>query len=977
MQYFVKQAFLFAEFLCFLGLFSLLSVARSQTPTNPQAISITHNDAFLQWDDNSETSLWIVALKLQHSPETTYFYCDSSHLALHNLLARSTYFWKVCAVSENNDTSVYTPSQWFQTDRDYAENFRCTPPSGLSIMDIEHGNATIQWIPSHSSDTLWELVYGPVSNNTLETGNAEPITNTAFQTLHNIAPHTYYQACIRNVCADTVSEWTTIFFKASDQQPRTLPILCDFEGETDLNHFSFVSGSDNPWVIDSSVNYSFAGAKSLYVSTDDGEHALYSRKRKACSYAFTNIDIPYDAESFYLDFRWKGSAIGDSMQIYLLPRNAELDIMNNPDENYRIGRVSYNNSNNQWQNERIELDSIFVGYEKKLVFMWKNREATGISGTSTAIDELYITARYCARPNKPIVSNITAESAVLNWAPVTDQQFFNIQYRKNTDSEWSSRHQVVSGYVLDSLQDGVTYHVRTQTVCTTSEESLWSDVASFTTNTRCLPPSQPVVSNIYSTEMTIRWTDSVSIRWVVQYQESGSSSPFLTDTVYQPFDTLRNLQPNTSYKIIVRGICASMDLSYPSPALSATTACLPSTVLPWTSFEDTLNLSSDTEISDIPNCWSLQGNSLISPILDLSLAGNLSLSYSFAIQSTDESSSGGAWVKVTKDNGNSWQSFDVLTFPADFTTRQFDFSAYAGFPSVRIKIEYTLDQNVSLKIHRLRLNEECMPPTGITVTHLTDTSATFDWIPAANQTAWKLLYKKQSETAFRQLHVTEHPYVLKNLSAETCYDYKVIAICDNETSDTSSLLHFCTPPSVPEDTCVLPSNIAVEVIYASNGNSNIAFSWEPVEDQHRWQVEYKDSSEFFTHLEDISFSTHFALRNANLYRTYLFRIRTFCDSSSFSEWSDWYSIVVLPNSLNEVAEGIECKVFPNPTNGKFFMELQGSNLRKISVYSLHGMLVTTFAPSETFQLANLPPQTYYLLIETDKGIVSRKIILGN
>ena len=975
MQYRFRQTFVFIEFLCFFGLFSLFSVAKTQTPTNPQAISVTHHSAILQWDHNSQTTLWIVALKLQHSSETAYFYCDSNHLALSNLPSHSTYFWKVCAVSENSDTSAYTPLQWFQTNREYDENFRCNPPEGLSLMDIENGNATIQWLPSHTSDTLWELVYGPVSSNTLETGTSLLINNIAFHTLHNLTPHTYYQVGIRNVCADTVSEWTSIFFNASDQQPRTLPILCDFEGETDRNHFSFVSGSDNPWVIDSATNYSFAGAKSLYVSTDDGEHALYSLKRKAYSYAFTDIDIPYDAESFYLDFRWKGAAMGDSMQIYLLPRNAELDIMNAPNENYRIGRVSYNNNNNQWENERIELDSIFVGYEKKLVFMWKNRASSEIAGNSTAIDELYITARYCSRPNKPVVSNITAESAVLNWTPIPDQQHFNIQYRKDSDTEWSSRQQVVSGYVLDSLQDGVTYHVRTQTVCTTSEESLWSDVASFTTNIRCLPPSQPEVSDIYPTEMTIRWTDSVSIRWIVRYREHGSSSPFLTDTVNQPIDTLRNLQPGTSYEIIVRGICATMDLSYPSPTLSATTACLPSTTLPWTAFEDTLNLTSVSQLSDIPDCWSLQGNSLISPILDLSLAGNLSLSYSFAIQNMDENSSSGAWVKATKDNGNTWQNIDVLTPLANFSTRRFDFSAYAGFPSVRIKIEYTPNQNSSLKIHRLKLEEECLSPTGITTTHPTDTSATLDWIPAANQTAWTLLYKKQNETAFQQLHVTEHPYVLSNLSAETCYDYRVLAACNNEISDTSSLLHFCTPATVPNNNCILPSNIELEIVYAPNGNANITFSWEPIEHQHRWQVEYKDSMELFSHFEDVSFSTHFTLRNVNLYRTYVFRIRTLCDSSSLSEWSDRYSIVVSPNSLDETAEGIECRVFPNPTNGEFFLELQGANLYKISVYNLYGTLVATFSHSEIFRLTDLPSQVYYLLIETDKGIVSRKIVL--
>lgn len=975
MQHFMKIIFQFLCFFCSYGLFCTTLFSQTYPPSNPHTLSVTDHNALLQWDDHPQTASWLVTLTLQHSTETEYFHCDSNHISLNNLLPHATYFWKVCSISENNDTSAYTPLQWFQTETAHQGTFRCPAPCGLSIMNISDENATIQWIPTHAFDTLWELVYGPVSNNTIATGTALSITNTTFQTLHHIAPHTYHQASIRNVCPDTVSEWTTIFFNNSYQLPRVLPVLCDFETPSDIEHFSFISGSDNPWVIDSAENYTFAGNQGLYVSVDNGEHALYSRKRAALSYAYTDIDIPYDAESFYLDFRWKGAAQSDTLQIFLLPRNAELDIMNAPGENYRIGTVTYAHSNNRWQNERIELDSLFVGYEKKLVFMWHNKAFSDTTGIAPAIDELYITARYCSRPGAPIISNITAENAIVSWGSVPDQQHFNIQYRKDSDTEWTTRNQTISGHVLDSLQDGITYHVRIQTVCTTSEESLWSDVVSFTTNVRCLPPSQPQASNITSTQMNIAWQDSVSIRWVLQYRESGSSTPFICDTVNHPTDTLHNLQPNTTYEIIVRGICASMDLSYPSPTLFATTACPPHSSLPWTAFNDTLTLTTSSSPADIPNCWSLQGNELISPILDLSLAGNLNLSYSYIIQSPDATPSSGTWLKVSKDNGNTWQNLDVLTITETFSSRNFDFSAYAGFPNVRIKVEFFLDQHASIKLHNLKIEERCLPPTEISTIYLTDSSATFDWVPAANQTAWILLYKKQNETGLQPIYVTELPYTLEYLSPETCYDYQVCATCNHNLSDTSALLHFCTPATPIGNTCLPPNEIQVAVIYASDNKTNISFSWNPIDNQHLWQIEYKDSMEYFSHFEEVSFSTHFTLRNVNLYRTYLFRIRSVCNTSDTSEWSSWHSIVAYPNGLDELASGIECKVYPNPAKDELFLNIHGATLRNISVYNLYGVLVASFSPSSPLNLSALPPQTYYLSIETDKGILHRKIVL--
>lgn len=63
-------------------------------------------------------------------------------------------------------------------------------------------------------------------------------------------------------------------------------------------------------------------------------------------------------------------------------------------------------------------------------------------------------------------------------------------------------------------------------------------------------------------------------------------------------------------------------------------------------------------------------------------------------------------------------------------------------------------------------------------------------------------------------------------------------------------------------------------------------------------------------------------------------------------------------------------VFPNPTDGKFTIQLDsGESVKKVRIYDMRGKLV-----SKKTDLSHLPNGTYMLKIETSKGDYSQKII---
>ena len=76
--------------------------------------------------------------------------------------------------------------------------------------------------------------------------------------------------------------------------------------------------------------------------------------------------------------------------------------------------------------------------------------------------------------------------------------------------------------------------------------------------------------------------------------------------------------------------------------------------------------------------------------------------------------------------------------------------------------------------------------------------------------------------------------------------------------------------------------------------------------------------------------------------------------------------------IDDKEEAIEVKVYPNPTSG--LVNLDGVEIKKVSVVDMVGRTVATFTEQSQIDIRDLPAGNYTLFIETANGNTTRRII---
>lgn len=94
----------------------------------------------------------------------------------------------------------------------------------------------------------------------------------------------------------------------------------------------------------------------------------------------------------------------------------------------------------------------------------------------------------CWIPTALTVKETSYNSASLTWSAGKDETEWNVQYKKSSDSEWSTPIHVTelptneNQYVLSGLKRGTDYDVMVQAYCDADDQSEWCNPISFTTD---------------------------------------------------------------------------------------------------------------------------------------------------------------------------------------------------------------------------------------------------------------------------------------------------------------------------------------------------------------------------------------------------------------------------------------------------------------------------------------------------------------
>lgn len=972
----MKKCILLSIVLLFSTFVSKASLSPFSTPTNLNATNILTNGATLSWIADTNANYWIVSYNVSQSQNINYSFVSSNTLQLNSLLSGVMYNWRVCMVDNLGDTSAWSNVGSFFTPQ---ITTTCLPVTQLQIENMTSSGINVQWVPQDTS-SQWEVVYGALGSNP-EYDGTSTITQNYNVLLTGVSLGSWYQIAVRTICGDSTSSWSFINTKYISDQNYYLPVQQTFENSTQNTSFGFINGTVNPWLLDSAYNVTIDGNKAIYVSSDAGQSNQYYSNISAINYAYIDVNIPSYATSFYMDFKWRalGELSNDGLKIYLMSANTSLDINQLPSSSFQIGQALYYGNDSTWQMEHIDIPAQYVGQVRRVVFAWVNNSSLGGAG-GAIVDDIYITARYCATPTNPTHSYITSSSAVLNWGFAFTQSVFNLQYRKVGSQVWNQVNGVTPNYYLSNLDDNTLYMYRVQADCT-MEQSLWSAVDTFKTNILCLPPSDIKTLSYTNNKAIVAWGNSpVVLSWIFEYgQDNGASTIFTKKQKFYPNDTLNNLTPNTNYRVRIKAVSFQGDTSRYSDDFLFYTLCNSQTQYPYISITDTTLWTSSSGYTNVSNCWDeINDSVLLSPYFDFTNVGypELSLSYTFFDTISTLST---IKLEFTVDGQNYFSLISLPQSKSIFNEIKVELPQLANQNGVRFSIIVESFSNTGnfFAIKDFVIKELCKSPQSISLIDLTHSTATLEWDQYSNNQDWLLLLKDNTTNDSSIISVSLHPFIVTALTPNTPYTVRLKSICAGDSSSTWTEKNFTT--LVQSVGCLTPANFNCDYLYDSGVNDHaIRCKWDDTTNQS-WIIGYKKRSAMAWSEISVNLVSEYIFRNLTLGDEYMFRIRTLCSLTDTSSWSDIENVKVGVSSLESITEDeLQLKIYPNPAKDVINIELLNikKDISDVKLVNNLGQIINRWEKlPRTIDVTKLLEGNYLLQIKNGNKITTKKIII--
>ena len=377
----------------------------------------------------------------------------------------------------------------------------------------------------------------------------------------------------------------------------------------------------------------------------------------------------------------------------------------------------------------------------------------------------------------------------------------------------------------------------------------------------CATPSNLASSGNTATQATINWTENgAATSWEVSYNDGTTAAVAIANS--NPY-TLMGLDPNTTYTIGVRAICAPGDTSDMSASISVLTDC-EAVSLPWSENFD--------EAASLPNCWKQDANNgkdwefgslaTYGPTEDhTSGSGNFAwiddsspsdvtsslISPSIAVSGLDapilefwlwsESHGTPATFKlyIDVDAGSGFNVVD--SFDVENTTWEVQYVDLSDFNEQTVKIRFrgfdTPGYQKDIGIDDIAIIEapSCFAPVGLTASATSLTTGEASWSPVADVESYVWVLTPQDSVPggdydLDQGSVTDTTLIFEELVSGTAYTLYVASACDGGNSDYAAF-DFETP--IIGDACTAPHELALETSYVDSTH-NYTFTLDGTND---------------------------------------------------------------------------------------------------------------------------------------------------
>ena len=267
----------------------------------------------------------------------------------------------------------------------------------------------------------------------------------------------------------------------------------------------------------------------------------------------------------------------------------------------------------------------------------------------------------------------------------------------------------------------------------------------------------------------------------------------------------------------------------------------------------------------------------------------------------------------------------------------------------------------------------CNPPSNLSVTNITENSASVSWTENGEASSWEVIYGESGfdpATEGETVLVDNNPETnLTNLSPNTNYEFYIEALCSESQTELSGSASFTTL----ELPCNPPFNLNVTNITETSAS----VSWMENGNATSWEVIYGESGfNPLTEGESILVANNPELNLTDLSpdTAYEFYVKALCLDNE-TELSISQNFITEGLSVNE-SNFSSFNYYPNPTSSVINLEA-GHRISQIEIYSVTGKRLMFFQPhslSKEINLESMAAGIYLMKITIENQIKTFKII---
>ena len=386
----------------------------------------------------------------------------------------------------------------------------CVHPNNVVVSNLTPSSVTVSWTAGNPSQNNFVVAYG---NGTDPDSMATATAAGTSKVLYDLLPNTAYNVYVKADCGDETSHWTIVqsFHTPCYALPASaLPYTEDFDNITTSTTAATGVEPDCWTLAHQDVAMTSSQVPQVYYSSTAAHSGSYSlRLYYRGIYAMPAIDTAIDL--LQMSFWIKQTTSNYQLAVGVMSDLSDVSTFVPID-------TIINTSTSECQYHEINFNN-YTGNGHYIAF--RNLCTTSYSYSYNYIDDITIDFI----PNCPTPTNVVAEpnsttSVTVTWSPANSMSNFVVAYGTGSDPDlMPTVNSTTTSAVITGLAPETSYNVYVKLVCSSTEESDWSQLG--TVYTGYCQPTPTSVDNQGITNVTFGTGSSV-----VNNSQSPAGAPY-------------------------------------------------------------------------------------------------------------------------------------------------------------------------------------------------------------------------------------------------------------------------------------------------------------------------------------------------------------------------------------------------------------------------------------------------------------------